>query len=334
VVNKPANVRAALQRVVELRTMATGTVAFPCVPALCDVYLDKLCTLWRTLGRPFDAPAKRALRDSLEAALQQGFAQSPHTLLVVTYQAHPAPAGTLGYSILLQERELADYYAAWRAGAAMGAMFGQQADAKVLAVAAALPAGAKVLDVGAGEGRNASALAARGLSVDALEPVASFCTSMREQGLHVLEGELREVALADDHYRLIVVSEVTSHLRSEAELRALFEQLGAALAPAGQLLLNAFVSKGSLDAAMRQATQAALSSAFTVDELARASAGLTLRSDEPAYGFERAHTPPEAWPPTPWFESWALGRNAFDLPPEQCPISLRWRLYEKPPAHP
>ena len=39
--------------------------------------------------------------------------------------------------------------------------------------------------------------------------------------------------------------------------------------------------------------------------------------------------PPEAWPPTSWFESWALGSNLFDVPTGSSPFELRWLLCQR-----
>ena len=58
--------------------------------------------------------------------------------------------------------------------------------------------------------------------------------------------------------------------------------------------------------------------------------GLELVSDESALEYERAHLPPEAWPPTSWFENWAKGHNLFDVTCGTAPIELRWLELRRP----
>jgi len=54
-----------------------------------------------------------------------------------------------------------------------------------------------------------------------------------------------------------------------------------------------------------------------------------LISDDSVYEYEKANLPDGAWPPTSWYADWVTGRDVFDLPPEECPIELRWLVYEK-----
>jgi hypothetical protein len=169
----------AALRIVDRRAMATGTVALPCIPALLERYVGELANLWRTLGRRFGDAERAQLRDTLAKALTQGFEHSPHTLLVVQYQAHPAPKANLEYSVHLKTRSVEAYYEEW-SNQPGGAWFGSAADAKVLDVARTLSSGSRILDVGAGHGRNALPLARLGLVVDALELVDTLCARLRE----------------------------------------------------------------------------------------------------------------------------------------------------------
>jgi len=65
--------------------------------------------------------------------------------------------------------------------------------------------------------------------------------------------------------------------------------------------------------------------------MSAAAAGLplTLVADDPTYEYEQEHLPDGAWPQTSWYAGWASGQDVFDLPREQCPIELRWLVYQK-----
>jgi hypothetical protein len=51
---------------------------------------------------------------------------------------------------------------------------------------------------------------------------------------------------------------------------------------------------------------------------------LRLVRREQALAFEKANLPAEAWPPTPWYERWASGTNAFPMVHREPPIELVW----------
>lgn len=87
---------------------------------------------------------------------------------------------------------------------------------------------AKVLDIGAGTGRDAAALAALGYQVDAVEPT----TAMREQAhLHHAKANINWIAdslpdlaivrSAGKHYDLILLTAVWMHLLPEERLPAM-----------------------------------------------------------------------------------------------------------------
>ena len=66
--------------------------------------------------------------------------------------------------------------------------------------------------------------------------------------------------------------------------------------------------------------------------LGAAASGLPLQliSDDSVHDYEKAHLPEGAWPPTSWYADWTSGRDVFDLPREDCPIEMRWLVYQKP----
>ena len=99
------------------------------------------------------------------------------------------------------------------------------------------PAGARVVDVGAGIGHVALPLAARGLAVTAVEPALAMLerlrSAAREQGLSVqaLHAQAEALPVAAASAELVVISDALHFL--DAELSAL--EIARVLAPRGAL---------------------------------------------------------------------------------------------------
>ena len=338
----PSVLKNAIVRKLGQRIVAQGELEFPCVPALLDVYMARLVSLWDLLGKPFSEDELGRLKPGLAGLLEQGYCVSSQARVVVTYRTQAPPEPGIAYHVRLELHPMDHVYAGWTATRS-GPLFGAHPDAKVMAVAASLGTAGSVpvLDVGAGTGRNAIALARRGHPVVAVEPVPALAAELRkntvESGLHidVVEADAlsAELVLPGAPYAFAVLSEVVPHLRSAAELRALATRLAAALAPDGRLLFNAFVAFEAYkpDPLARQVAEVAWCGILTRAELATAFTDLPFErlSDESAHDYEKAHLPAEAWPPTEWFEDWALGRNVFALPPGRAPIDLRWLDYRR-----
>jgi len=332
--------RSSLLRALDKRLMFKGDVRFPCVPALADVFSAKLATVWAALGRPISSEEHETLRNSMRAALAHGYEVSPDGAIVVSWEA--SPGGLINYGAELHHQSLEERYVDW-AEVRTGALFGAHADAKVMSVASSLgePSEVPALDVGAGTGRNALALAAKGHPTDAIELVSAFCRELRERAagaslpLRVLEGDALsgDVILEPSRYRFAFASEVVTHFGAVSQARALFAKLGEALAPGGLLLFNAFLGKGAYepDRLARELGHTWFSSLFSRRDLAFLVNELPfeLVSDESAHDFEKAHTDPAAWPPTTWFEQWSQGSNVFDVPPGKAPVELRWLVYRR-----
>jgi SAM-dependent methyltransferase len=335
-----AEQRASMLRALDKRMMFKGDVLFPCVPALADEFSSRLMTAWAALGRTISSSEADTLRSSMRTALAHGFETSPDGMLLVSWQA--SAGGLINYKAALHQRSLGERYDDWASGRT-GPLFGVHPDAKVMSVAATLgaPGEIPVLDVGAGTGRNALALAAKGHPTDAIELVATFCKQMRDAAqssslpLRVFEANILsdQAELERSRYRLAFASEVLTHFGSVEEAHALFVKLADTLAPGGLLVFNAFLGKGSYqpDRLARELGHTWFASlfsradlAFLVDELP-----FELVSDESAYEFEKANTDPAAWPPTTWFESWSLGSNVFDVPLGKAPLELRWLVYRR-----
>jgi len=110
------------------------------------------------------------------------------------------------------------------------------------------PEGGRALDVGAGTGRDAAALAARGFRVRAVEPTAEL--RMHAQRLHPEPNivwtedalpDLARVHAAAERFDLILMTAVWMHLDEEERARAL-PQVAGLLAPGGRIFMT--VRKG------------------------------------------------------------------------------------------
>lgn len=337
-----AELRASMMRSLERRVVCKGDVVLPCVPVLADEFTAKLLSAWATLGRPFSTAEGEQLRSTMRTALSAGYEVSPNGVMLVSWEAKPPPNAQLNYKIQLQPRTLEDRYNEWLKER-KGPLFGAHPDEKVMMMAATLgdPSSAPVLDVGAGTGRNALALAANGHPTDAVELVPAFCAAMRQSAaatllpLRVLEIDVlsQELQLEASRYRLAFASEVLTHFGNAEEARALFAKLADALAPGGLLVFNAFLGRNGYepDRLARELGHTSFASLFSRKDLDVLGNELPFEqlSDESACDFERAHCPPAAWPPTTWFESWSQGSNIFDVPIGKAPIELRWLVYRR-----
>ncbi len=221
-------------------------------------------------------------------------------------------------------------------------LFGTEPDARVWALAneAADPRTHPILDIGAGTGRNALALARRGHPVDVVEMTPAFASMIRSDAqresldLHIINQDVfTSKDLLRQDYQLILLSEVVSDFRTTQQLRSLFELAAQCLAPGGRLVFNTFLPRGGYtpDQAAREFGQQTYTTIFTRDEMTMAAAGLPLEltADDSVYDYEQEHLPPGAWPPTSWYADWVSGLDVFTIEREKCPIEMRWLVYRK-----
>ena len=102
-------------------------------------------------------------------------------------------------------------------------------DRSVLSIVGDLPAGSRVIDVGAGDGRNAELLRRRGLAVTAIEPFAA--TSTNGQSRERAEAATFPSSSAD----LVLMWHVLEHLDDpESVLR----RIGGAVRPGGAIVVS------------------------------------------------------------------------------------------------
>ena len=335
--------QSAALRSLERRYMGEGQLILPAVPALLDRYLEIVAAHFGNLSRPLAPETRSALRTLLAEKLAEAYTGAPQSNVFIRYKVERGPGGGVSYAIAAAKSTLPEEYDHW-VSTRVGTLFGGHPDAKVMAVARSLgPAerGLRALDVGAGTGRNTVPLSRAGFRVVALELSGALADVLADEldkealDVEVLCGDVLDAALVVPRapFDLCVVAEVIPHLRTEAELRALFTRLSGLLSPGGVLVASAFLTKEgcSPDDLTRQIAEALWSSYFTREELGRALTGLPfeLLSDEAALAYEKDHLPPHAWPPTSWYVSWADGRDVFDVASGEAPIELRWLCYRR-----
>jgi 2-polyprenyl-3-methyl-5-hydroxy-6-metoxy-1,4-benzoquinol methylase len=330
----------AMARRLYRRAVVSGQIRLPAGPGLIDVYVDRCVTVFAGVGVPFTAEERNHLRNVLAEQLAEAFDASQRSNIVITYES---PVGTtLNYHVRAEWKSVEGAYEDWIA-TREPPLFGTEPDARVWALAgeAADPSRFRVLDIGAGTGRNTLALARRGHPVEAVEMTAKFADTIRGEAqreslpVHVVESNVFTAgdALRWD-YQLIVLSEVTPDFRSAQQLRDMCELAAQRLAPGGRLVFNVFLGKDGYvpDDAARELSQQCYNMLFSWDEMNAAVAGLPLQlvSDESVFDYEKANLPDGAWPQTSWYANWVIGVDVFDLGREDCPIDMRWLVYQKP----
>ncbi len=330
-----------LQRVKQ-RIAATGGLRIPAVPSLVESYVEICSKFFSATGRHFASDEVDRARSVLASTLTTSFAGSPRSKIVVSFQADPGLP--LGYSVEEDVSTIADAYERW-IGTSNAPLFGAHPDARVSSIAAEFddPTSSPVLDLGAGTGRNAFALARRGFPVDAVELTPKFADMIAEQsaenGLSVrviaqnifeAKGELRR------DYRFFFASEVVPDFRGIADLRRLFEVAAEVLVEGGILLYNIHLAAPGFtpDKASREFAQQSYSAVFTASEVREAMSGLPfeLVANDSVYRYELDNLPKEAFPPTPWFVNWISGLDVYEVQPEKCPVELRWLTFRRTPG--
>jgi SAM-dependent methyltransferase len=335
----PSTLREAMARRLYRRSVAMGQITVPAVPSLIDEYVTMCDNLFVSLGVQYSPAEFAQLKTVLASQLAEAYRASSRSNIVISFHA---PFGTaLNYRVNVESVTMAGHYDGW-VTTREGSLFGTTPDARVWALAgeAADPSSCRILDIGAGTGRNALALARRGHPVDAVEISPKLAHIIRveaeRESLNVRVIERDVFGTADDvrnDYQLIVASELVPDFRTPQQLRSMFELAARCLAPGGRLLLNTFLPREGYipDGAALQLGQQCNTMIFTWDEMTSAVDPLPLElvADDSAYEYEKTHLPQGAWPPTAWYEGWASGLDVFDVTREESPIELRWLVYQK-----
>ena len=341
--NKPAVYRRnmtdpMLQRVKQ-RISATGCMKFPAVPSLVESYVGICSKFFAASGRHFSNDEIKRARSILATTLSAVFASSPRSKIVVSFQAEPGCP--LGYTVEEDISSIADAYERW-IGTSNAPLFGAHPDARVWAIAQQFehPQSVPVLDLGAGTGRNAFALAKRGFKVDAVELTPKFAEMLAEQNaanalsVRVIAQNVFQAkeALRRD-YRFFFASEVVPDFRGVAELRQLFEVAADVLLEGGILLFNVHLAAHGFtpDKSSREFAQQSYSALFTPNDVREAMSGLPfeLVSNDSVYRYELDNLPKDAWPPTPWFVNWVSGLDVYEIESNKCPVELRWLAFRR-----
>jgi SAM-dependent methyltransferase len=316
-----------------------GELFLPCIPGMLDYYMKLIDNLFADLGRPMPKEQKLQLRDLLEKKLKEGFKISSTSVLAVQYESVKPPKIGIACQFVIRSPSVGEHYQSW-VETRKSPLFGSHPDAKLMAVVAEIAQRGplRILDVGGGTGRNALPLAREGHKVDVLELAPVFVEKLQAVAtaeslpLKVTEGDILEplVRMRPAFYQVAIATEVTSHFRSTDQLRLFLAKMCDYLATGGLLLFNIFLNVEGYepDALVRQMAEQAWSTLFEGRELAGAmeELPLTIISNESALEYERQHLPPEAWPPTSWFQSWATGRDVFPIADGRPPMELRWIL--------
>jgi SAM-dependent methyltransferase len=331
--------REAMARRLYRRSVAMGQITVPAVPSLLDEYVKMCDNIFASVGVQYSPEEFAQLKAVLRTQLAEAYRSSSRSNIVISFHA---PFGTaLNYRVNIESATIANAYDGW-VGNREGALFGIEPDARVSALAGeTADAGTyRVLDIGAGTGRNALALARRGHPVDAVEIAPKLAHIIRAEAqresldVRVIERDIF-AAMDDvrDDYQLIVAAELVPDFRTTQQLRAMFELAAHCLAPGGRLLFNTFLPRGGYipDDAARELGQQCNTMIFTWDEMSSAADLLPLElvADDSAYEYEKTHLPKRAWPPTAWFANWASGLDVFDVDRRDSPIELHWLVYQK-----
>jgi SAM-dependent methyltransferase len=335
----PSTLREAMARRLYRGSVVSGQISVQAVPGMIDEYVKMCDTVFAGVGVRFNAEELAHLKTVLEGQLAEAYAVSPRSRIIISYDS---PIGTvLNYHVKAEWSTIEGAYDYWVA-TRQPPLFGTEPDARVWALAGecADPRSHWVLDIGAGTGRNALALARRGHPVDAVEMTPKFADIIRADAqrealnLRVIQRDV--FATLDDlrwDYQLIVLSEVVSDFRTTQQLRGVFELAARCLMPGGRLVFNAFLARPGYipDEAARELGQQVYTTIFTRDELTSAAGllPLALVGDDSVYEYEKTHLPDGAWPPTSWYSGWVSGLDVFDVEREACPIEMRWLVYQK-----
>lgn len=335
----PTRLRTAMLSRVARRSALSARLSLPAVPSMLDTYLAHLEAVLLPLGRVPSEEQKAELRERISGAIDDCWMVSPHGIIHLRVEADGTGTESFSVSVTAAPSSLEAQYDTWTT-TREPPFFGTFPDARLMALLPELPEGARVLDVGAGMGRNALYLAREGLTVDFIEPTRVFARAVlagaQDEDLLVRQLPIdflaTEPALEAD-YDLVLLSEVTSHFRVPSQLRRTFERAAEALRPGGYLLLNIFVTEPGYtpERRARELSQAFWSTMFTPNELAQATEALPLELVDrtPVQRFEHEHLPPEAMPLPDWYEEWVSGLDVFALSPERCPIVMWWLLYQR-----
>ena len=319
----------------------SGEIVMPCMPSLLNTYLAKLDKLFIAVGKAFSKDDLAVLRKLLQDNLLNGFNYSPLSKIVIHYESAVFPNVGVNYRVAYSLTSIAEQYKNW-VDTRTPPLFGKSPDAKVMDTIANLgdPSGLRVLDIGAGTGRNILPLAKIGCKAEALELAPALVQQLENDakaqnlGVKAIVGDVLDpmLHLSSDSYNLIICAEVVaSHFRNVEQIHVLLDKVSKSLCHGGLFLFNLFVAHDDYQSnpIAREFSEVVWSSMFTNQDLMTAFTDLPLEiiSNESVFEYEHNHLPSESWPPTGWFEHWSQGRDLFRF--EESKMELRWVLCKR-----
>jgi hypothetical protein len=151
----PDILQQAILYKINTRINARGELVFPCVPEMLSHYLKAIEQLFRTLDRPLPEERRDELSKLLASKLEQGYRTSTASMLILQYESVQPPQTGLACKVIVTTSTMGEQYKSW-VDTREPPLFGSHPDAKLMATAAKLgtPDRVRILDVGAGTGRN------------------------------------------------------------------------------------------------------------------------------------------------------------------------------------
>jgi SAM-dependent methyltransferase len=299
-----------------------------CCPAFAQVCANKVIDILELLNHPIDQQDHHDLTDCIKNKMTEGYKTDSHSELILSIKVG---RDGLKINFFLKFGDVAKSYSEWYNDKdRKDIMFGRYPDFKVLETIE-LFSPKTILDLGAGDGRNALGLVKlyEGLAVDLVELTPAFFDKIIEQ---VEEDNLPvrgvcsdildpDLFLESQYYDFIFCSEVLSHFRLEGLIK-FFDRCYQWIKPDGILLINVFLADEGYDLPdkARQIGEKLCSSCFTKAEIISAMQDkFKIDTIQDCLFVEKPH---QKYHPK-WYQSWASGRNIIPsshLPP----ISLKW----------
>jgi SAM-dependent methyltransferase len=321
-----------------------GELFFPCLPSCQDEYLKFLKDLLRLLGQNVTEEQEQNLQQLLNRCIAEGYRVSRNSRVVLSFfpaNAQNGLAGGITFNAQVQSESVIDKYQAWPT-IRQEPLFGIYPDSKVMAVAAQLgdPTKAKILDVGAGPGRNSLPLARLGHPIEAVELTPVFAEKLEAAAaaenlsIKIIKGDVLDplLRLGAIRYKMVIATELVTDFRHVEQARLFLARMSDALVSGGMLLFSVFMAADGYepDESVRQMSEFCWSFTMTKNDLDSAMEDLPLEliSNESVIEYEQKNLPADGWPPTTWFPSWASGRDVFPIQ-QTPPIELRWLLMKK-----
>jgi SAM-dependent methyltransferase len=322
-------------------TLREGLYVGPAVPALAGPTVALISAI---LPEGLSGKFREDLKALLLEQIEPTWLANPNGQIEVRWTGEPGERNFEAWSWMTT---LESAYASWNDEE--DSRFGRWPDTRVTTLAEHGLIEGPVLDLGAGDGRNARYLAERGLPVLAIELSPEAVTALRRRStelpIEVVQGSVLDpdLPLHPGSFGTVLASGLTPHLRDLPRMRLLFEQACRALRPGGRLVVDVFLCHPGWepDLLARQISQVCWTSFLTTDEAMDlvADLPLVLESAEDSATFEGNGATWGREPPV-WHARWATGLDLFALyegqdpdpnddEAEVSPVRLVWWVFRR-----